>query len=318
MTAQTNPKISGLQTDSADADLSILKIASFIALVSISAFGSGYFLATIQVFYAFISLSLFLVLFSLQTIFIKSWTRIIPAVVLEVFFLSLPILVVLKNNLNIYLWSAIGLLLIFLFWAEVDGRSETRNFLKIHFWRVSKTVLLKSITAVLLFTIFIYVSLANVSTDNDYGNEISEAINVFIAPAIKIFVPEFSYESPLKNIIVDILTKQGVPQESISFATNEFKKNIDNMFGIDLDLNETIGNSVYAAIKDKINKMLNSGNVYALLPILIILWFMVRGIAFILFIPLSFISFLLYELSIITNFAVIQYESRSREIVLLP
>ena len=139
----------------------ILKIM-FLAFLGIVFSGFfGYFLKSFLIAQDFnsaliliSSLILFWSVFIIQTFFIKSvWISY-----LIIFLECLGLVgVFYKNISNNGIQAGIGITFLILILANQKGRQELEDFVKIKFWRISKTILPKAIAAVFLFSSVIYV-----------------------------------------------------------------------------------------------------------------------------------------------------------------
>ena len=309
-----------------DVDVSIVKLWSFIGLTAFSAGLSGYFIGAVNLRYMIISAAVFLVLFTLQTFFIKGWRRIVTAVIIESSAFFLPVLIMSRGNISTALFLAFGLLVYFLSIAESSGRKVITNSMVIPFWSASKIVLYKVIPGVIIFASVVYFATGSLAV-----GENGSAIKSFIAPAVRLLVPDFSPEMStrqlLENVIKRSLSKEqlaafdDLPQSAKDDAIRNFERNIEGYTG-PIDIDASFIETVYGFFTKKVGgiqfgELSAAYKVYLLSAVITLAWFVVKIMTLIIFAPVAVLTFVLYETLIVTNFITIQYEPRSREIILL-
>ncbi len=318
--------VSRMTEHDADRDVSVVKIFSVIGVTSFTALISGFFLLQSQLWYTGIFLVLFWVMFTLQAIFIKSWKTILIALGIESFLMALPVAIVSNNYFSPYMLAALLILFLSLLMAEVAARDTIKNALHMPFWRVVREVMLKAVTGVLLFTALIYIFLAG-------GSNISPVKNfrdTFVAASVKTLDPSLSESSSTREVLRQVALKSlsgenlerfnklstSEKAAELNEATAKLFESVGGYFEL-TNINAPISQSVDDAMQNKFYSLSSLGRLYMILAIGALIWFAIRSIAFILYFPLVFIVFIVYETLIALGFAVVQYESRSREIVIL-
>lgn len=305
-------------TATADVDLSIIKVSAYIVAVSLSALMAGYFIAEVSPIWGTVSLMLFWVLFTLQIFFIKDWIRILIAVFAESLMLTLPAAIIFRDNFSGFVLLAFGVIFAGLLITEKAGRSDFANSLKIPLWRASRHIAAKVITATLAFVAVVYMFVAGGSIMGKEGAElVSDKI---ILPAVRTVIPDFTPEMTFSQVVGKILERdprfKALSQSQRSEATASTVSSFEKTVG---EINESlpIGAAIYTYFADRFTNSPLGAKLMAVLILVAILWGFIKAISLILFIPVAALTALFYELFIVLNFSSIQYESRSREIILL-
>lgn len=305
-------------TATADVDLSIIKVSVYIVAVSLLALMAGYFIAEVSPIWGTVSLILFWVLFTLQVFFIKDWIRILIAVFAESLMMILPAAIIFRDNFSGFTLLAFAVIFAGLLITEKVGRSDFANSLKIPLWRASRHVGSKAIAATLAFIAVVYMFVAGGSIMGKEGAQIvSEKM---ILPAVRTVIPDFTPQMTFNQVIGKILERDprftALTPSQKSEATASTVSSFEKFVG---EINESlpIGTAIYAYFADKFTNSPLGAKSMAVLMLVVILWGFIKAISLVLFIPVAALTALFYELFIVLNFSSIQYESRSREIILL-
>jgi len=318
--------VSRMTEHNADRDVSVIKIFSLIGFCSFTAIFSEFFVLQSQWWPAAIFLVLFWVTFTLQAIFVKSWKKIIAAVAVESILMALPFFIVSSNRFSGYLLATFAILFLSLLMAEIAARDTIKNALRMPFWRVVREVMLKAITGVLVFLTLIHIFSIS-------GSNIVPAKNssdIFVAPIVKLVDKDLSASSTTREVLRKVALHSFNGEKLKTFnSLSESEKSahldvealnlftsIGGYFGL-TNINAPISESVHDALQNKFFSLSPAAQLYILLSFGALLWFIVRTLAFLLYFPLAFIVFIVYETLIALGFAIVQYESRSREIVIL-
>ena len=305
---------------SADVDLSKIKVISFISMAVVLALVAGYFIAVVSPVYALIFLVLFWTIFALQIFFIKDWTRVLIAIFLESAAMLAPSVIIYRDNFSGYVFLALGVVIALLISAENHGRQEIANSLKIPFWGTSKNVITRIIPAILIFVSVIYVFIIGGTALENKGQIFSENI---LTPVVAVFFPDFSSKMSLRDLIPIIVEKQigketfkALPSAQRSEALRQVEQMLKQYTG-GLSAGSPLGTAVYDLLMDKLQNspiIIKASIVFSLIWFL---WFMIKIMTWILYIPVFVLTLAAYEILLALNFIVIQYESRSKEIILL-
>ena len=294
-------------TEPTRRDKTFIKVTALVIIAVLSALFAGYFFVSGTLVSTLIALSIFWTVFSLQTFLIKDWKTALIAVALESLFFAVPLILVLHAGFSWYVLLAILALFLYLLSAEWFAVRELANALKIPFWRITKGVMMKVITGSLVFITLVFFIVGR-------GGEAVSLIPCIQSDITTRELIEKNIISGLKPEQVLELNARPDKEAVINLAVDEAKKRIENYVGainIDLSLAETI----LTAMKDRLTELNVLGKTYLLLISVIVVWLTIRSVAYVIYIPLSFMVFLAYEMLLVANFMVLQYESKNGEVI---
>lgn len=316
--------INSVPENAVDADYSMTKIAAVVVSVIIFAAAFGYFLNQLNFICGLIAAFFFLAVFTLQAFFIKDRSVIIAAVFVETAVLALPFYKILSLPLIIAFFT------FFLLnsGAILFGQRELENALKIPFFKISKAILVKSIIYVILLvsSIFIFSEMGAIL----FTEKNSQAfINPLITPIIRPIAPNFSPEMPVGVLISEIVKEQMRESEQfkamseaeesayLDKVVKEEAKIIERTTGAALDLKKSVADNIYLSLSSLLDNLTPQDKNYFGIALLVFIWLTISGFVFIFYVPVAILTYILYEILLAADFAVIQYESRSREIIIL-
>lgn len=333
-----------------DADFSIMKIV-MLALFSIGAslamvYEFIEFLSSLQ--YAFLwfataALFMFLVMNILNTFFIKRFSIIAGIALLET---GLPVLLFL-SRIKTEAWPLIiGFSLFFIFvLAGINrGRSHLGNSIKIKFFATTKMVTAKLVTGVLIgVSVVFYMQCFSVggACVEGFGREVlNQALNLS-KPIVNIWIPNISADQSVSDFfkqfaiseigrvqynggLTSINPKNGIseiPLEArekiVTQFSGELQKTVEQKTG-PLNAKASVRNEVFRLIANYLGKLPDAMQTLVSVGMAILLFFSLKGIAFLFYWFVDLIAFLVYKLLIAADFAVVTYETRNREFVILP
>lgn len=311
----------------------ILKII-FLAFLGIISFGSfGYFLKSLIINQDFnsaliliLSIILFWSVFIIQAFFIKNnWISY-----LVIFLECLGLIgIFYKNIFDKEIQVGIGITFLILILANQKGRRELEDFIKIRFWRISKTILPKAIAAVFLFSSVIYVY----GFPSEEGFFISkQAFEKILLPnkvLIDKFYPGFDFSSTLNEFAKKSVEKEisGSVQfkdlpalaknQLIAKSMKEFEGKISEMAGFKIDSKLKISDAIYEALKNKVFNLPENIKPYIPISAVVFIFLILEGFAIPIRWIISIFSFIIYEILLALGFAKIELEGGSREIIIL-
>ncbi len=309
-----------------DVDVSFLKIIILTTLTAITAAAVGYFMVNPHPVYSLFSIGTFLTLFVFQVLLVKSWKKILLAVLAESVFLALPIIIDIRSVSQYFLLAW----LIFVFiatYTEYTATHKIKNSLRLPFWKVSRMVFVSMLSAILLFASIVYIFVPAPS-DSKLAAASSAAGEIAVVRPIKYFIPEFSSSTTAGQLFIIMAEKtiegQKITQE-LSAADKErlvqdtaakYRSLIEDRVG-PIDSSLPVAAAIGKTASNYMSNLDAFGFFMANVVIFLSLWLFFKGIAFLIYLPASLVIFLVYETLIVTNFISIQYESRSREIAIL-
>ncbi len=336
--ADNNSSRGLLNKDSAEAevDKSIAKIIILAIVWAAFSFLFSYFLRLFILngrsdflLFSFLASLVFLSIFLLTALFIKSAWKINLIIFLNVLFLAAPFFDRLSGKINL------GLLISFLFlvWANYNGRQELNNTLKIKFWRISKKTIPKAIIALAVFVGFVYVGVVGSGTK---GFFISQAtFEKVVSPItqnglVQKLLPGLDLSLSTGDLIQNLATNQ-VEQNSqfdllsqsdksqlINQSIEDLESEASSLVGAPLDLKARASDELYKIVAAKFDTL--SPNVApTTIPIVVaaLIFLTIVGLSLPIRLVTSALAFLVYEICLALGFSVIMLEGRSREIIIL-
>lgn len=311
----------------ADINLSLVKIIVVIAVTVIFAGFVGLSIVNPHPILGLLVMIGFLTSFVMQVLFIKDWNKIFIAIAVESFVLLLPILIAIKFSISLYLIIAWLLFILFALASEFSGISVMKNSIKIPFWKVTRIVITQLWIALIIFMVFVY-TLMPLPTNSPLNQAPAEVANVTIVPIVKIFIPEFTPERTTGELL-RYMANRAVDKHELSseineeqraqlveMTTEEYRSLMEQYVG-DFNPSATPGTVLSDFIENFAEQPNTFHKLYINILVFITIFFLLKGIAFIFYLPIGFIAFLIYETLIVFNLVSVEYESRSREILVL-
>lgn len=305
-----------------DVDRSILKISIVIFAAVLFAGLAGYFLEEGKLIYGTVFAVIFLVVFILQNLFIKGFDKLFFTTLVESIALALPF----YKNFSGFFVIAVFVLTALLFKASFDSRKELEATMKIRFSRVSRLSLNLAVPAFVLFIIVMFVMKGGLFSE--------EGINILLrplSPLIMRYYPTFSPSVPVRELLNGIVISNLGDKDAKDFnklpllAQNqliakpvvELKEEIEGIIHIKIDLEKSISANIYDTLHFKYIDLTPSLKVLLWSVSLILIYSLVRSFIPFVYVPIALLAFIVYEMLLAFNFAVVQLESRSREIIIL-
>lgn len=265
---------------------------------------------------------LFLSLFILQTLFLKSFKLQTILVGLETIVLVLPFIF----NWSGALLLATVALFVFLLKAVKGGMDEMENQIKIQFFPIEKRTLPAVITALSIFVSILYVSV------NGLGAAFisKSAFRILLKPADpliqSLLVKDFSIDMSIAKFAEVLAIKQFgdafaiLPPAAKSQAMAEVLKQLHMQvagYGIKFENTDTVSDVFYSYFVRQFNLIPESYR--SLIPIVIFLltYFTIRSLGGLLRWVVSVPVYVLFQFLLSTGFARIAQETRNREIIIV-
>ncbi len=313
-------------------DRSIVKVAIVGALGVLSATVFGFFLnlfiggnSGAGAAAGFLGIG-FLVIFLLQTLFLKSEKIVNLVLLLE----SLGMSAFFFSRISLAILSAWVLLLLFLWNASRSGRQELDNRLKISFFQIDKQTTYKAITALSVF-----ISIAYASANGFSQTGISEkGLEVFLKPAEpfiqKLSISNFSFRMTAYQLADSIITEQAAKQLNVapsavpaSLKNEAINKTLSELeaqalgYGIRFKNSDTILKVIQNYIAKQLEKI--PARWKAAIPFIfgLLVFLTIKGFGLIIRWLVAIPAYILYELSLTAGFSRLALESRTREIIIL-
>lgn len=324
------PFLTNNHSNEVEIDRSNSKIAFLAVLGVISFFLSGYFLklyfwgGDLNFFWFSLgSLSVYLIIFLFQSLFIKDVKR----TNLIIFFESAALLAGFYDRFNWQILAGAFITFLFLLWGNYNGVRQLRDFVKVKFWQVSKAAMPKAIAAVALFGSVVYMNV------NGGGFFLSRtAFEEILNPSVLIiqkFIPDFNFSLSISELVASLAEKQinetpqarllpkSVKAQLAAQSAKELENQFSSVLGAPIDTKLKISEAVYEALKNKFLNLPENVRNLVLLAAGLIIFLTVESFAMPFRLIISFIGFIIYEILLATGFATIVLEGKNREIIIL-
>lgn len=270
----------------------------------------------IALFKLIIAVSVFLLMFFFQIMFLRSKWQLNLVVFLEILVLAFCL-----KNVLIYKPILAGLVLfwIVLLYGAFLASREIENTLKINFYRINHIVFSEAITAFSLLLaviggMFFYNFLSQKTFD------IQKILDPILESTIKSFPSGFT--EGLSKKILGWTIGQGeqfksLPEDQKPMIIEETLKQVEKELGGKIDLNvilKTKETQVFLqGLSEKFLNIPSQIKILVAIGVGLLVFFSFKGFELVLTLPLTFIAFLIYELLLAVNFAKITLEQRSKE-----
>ncbi|MDI6734141.1 MAG: hypothetical protein QMD50_01440 [Patescibacteria group bacterium] len=327
---------------------------SFYKIVILGVFAAGLNVAGVYFFNQFLITAesgnlilsliagiLFLALIILQVFLIKSRFRLGLLMFVEAF---APVVLFYSrftvfNEIPFPLVIGAVIFFVFLCVASMRGHRTLANSLKIKFWVVAKSVTPKATSGLLLFfAVLIYLNYFKWGNFNETLGQrfVSESIRSSEA-AIRIWIPNFSSNKPIGDTINDFIESQlknmkadksgdlkvnfdQLPEAAQKIMIEEAAKGIKGYLGKTLssfNVKDSLSDVVYRFLKNYAERLSATSKSMVGIVISLLIFFALKGIAALFYWFIELIGYLIFKFVLVTNFAHINLETRSREFVIL-
>ncbi len=278
---------------------------------------------------------LFLLIFIvLEVVFIADLNLLISLVCIQSL-LSIIAFVSSFNNLP-FLLICFAILFLFSFWGVKKGHSNIKNGLEINFFSSVHRVIPKVFTGILLFMVIVlyfnYVNLGNL--DERLGRQVFDKIVNSLEPLLQIWVPDTSLDMEIGEALEEAartqlqrskieLLKEGINldeisdsqmQELIDEAALQIESRVEEVAG-NLRADQTIREFAYSAIKGRVDAMSPTGKKLLGGLVLLIPFFIIKGIALLIYPIVELLAFLIYQILLMFGFAYIGLETKQKEVI---
>lgn len=306
-----------------DADQSMFKISIVMGCGVLLSALTGYLFANDYLLGGLISLLFLSVILVLQNFFIKGFDKLFVAACLE----SVAGAGFFYADFSGMLVIVVATLVAILVKSFFDVRRELETSLKIRFWKICKISLSGNIPALLLFFLALLFIKGSFFTETNFTNFILKPTSSIISA----YLPGFDSNKNTKEFITQMIVnnlneteKQTlgklspvVRNQAISVLVDKFSTNLENSTGSIIDLNKPISTNIYTAIISAYNGLTGNSRTFAIIIGVISVYYLIASVMFILYLPIALIVYIFYEIILATGFALVQLESRSREVIVL-
>ncbi len=304
-----------------EIDLSLIKI-NIIAFIGILfSVGFSFFLnrifqlagdTSLNVTFALILGTLFLVVVFLQAILIKDIKRVAMILFLQTLGLLAPFIFFING------FILVGFIITFLllFWGSSSCKKELQYSMKIRVFRISKFVLPKAITGLSIFIVASYLG-AFQSTELKISLDTFRRIVLPADAFVKIVIPGFTLEDNFSNMIILVNKLGDRPKDEQNFIIQKQQEYYSDLVNYKFEINESIINILFNSYNQNVGKISDNSKILILFIIGAVLFLLVRSIGTPVSWFVALVASLIYEILLTFGFATVVLETRSREIILL-
>ncbi len=299
----------------------------FDCLTVLSSLGAGYAYSsylnsTVSLTLLLTAFGLFLTFSALQVFLTKSSDRRFLVILLEtVAFL----LYFYSYDLKLLGMSALVFLFFYL-WGTISARGELQNSLKIKFFRTVRPVLGRLTTAFALVVVILY--LERWDQKNIFvSEETFQGVFSWAVGFTNNFYPDLNISSSFDKLLENLTRVQlqnnaaynalnpDSQQSAFKNATNETRVSLGTRLGINISLGESTGKVAYDFLIKMLNDWRNRFQRLFIVGWIIAVFLIIRGIGSILTLLIGFISFVVYQIMIASDFIHISGETASKEVI---
>lgn len=334
------------QSEESEEDRSFWKVLILAALGAASVFLSFFLFdkfliegnltrALGSVFFA----ALFLSLFVLQVFLTKSRAKIALLSLLQAIAPLLLFIERIYPTPSLPLVLAFAAFFLFLVAAAARGEREISNSMTIRFFAVAKSIVGRAVAGLLIvFSVLLYLTYFVWGGFNEsFSKRLTDQTLAASEPLIGTFLVEVSFgdtvsdffrtlaENELRKIKVGPEGESAIefqrlpPKEQeriIGEISLEFEKQAEKIAG-PLNASATVKDEVFRVIKDYVEEMPAATKSVLSVGLAVLFFFSARGIAFLFYWLPEFIAFIIFKIFLVTGFAYVSLESRSREFIML-
>ncbi len=267
----------------------------------------------------------FLIFSALEVIMIKNIIRRLSILLIE----TLAILLFFYGDQLKYVILAGAVFFALSFWGEIASRTEMLHSTEIKFLRLTLPLLKKTITALILFVIILFLP-----RWNDKNVFISErsfgGVFIWSAGIANNFYPEFNFDSTIDDFASSIAKYQlrGTrPYEDLPVAAQktlmaqvipQVSDQIKRILGGELTGNERLGDALYKVILASLNDWKERFGIWFTVAWVAVVFLVARTIGAVILWISAFLSWLIYELLVAINFIAIRGEAVTKEVIVFP
>jgi hypothetical protein len=333
------------QSEESEEDRSFWKVLILAALGAAGAFFSFFlfdkFLVEgnlVRLLGSVIFATIFLSFFILQVLFTKSRAKIIFLGFVQAF---APIFLFTDHLYpvpSILLITAFAVFFILLVAGAVRGERELANSLNIKFFSVAKGIVSRAVAGMLIaFSVILYLAYFVWGGFNeDFSRRLVNQTLTSSEPIVKLVLTEISFENTVDRLFRDLAESQlrrikiDGEEEAVEFQRlppPEQEKIISEVaFALrvqaegvvgPLNVNRPANEEVFRIVSDYVEGLTPATKSILSVAIAVLFFFSARGIAFLFYWLPEVIAFIIFKLFLVTGFAYVSLESRSREFIML-
>ena len=323
--------------------LALISIASSMVMV----FEFSQFLVTLQypfLWFGIAAMLTFVVVNVLNAFTIKHFLILIGIGLVECMLPFVLFMQDAKGETMIILLSALGIMALWTLGGMRRGINVLRNSIKIEFFAITRVMIPKIVTGVLVVICAImylqYFAWGRFSS-NMAHTIVNESLNASL-PVTQMWFPKISFDVPVTQFFKDLtllqidrLPPEGVPgipfdikaslaklsaadrEVVINKLSDELMKRTEEKVGA-FKPKETVRDAIYRLLDSFVKSASATTQKIGAIVMAALIFFSLKGFVALFYWLINIIAFIMYKFMIAADFALVSYESRSREFVILP
>ncbi len=311
------------QVEAIDADQSMVKIYIVVVGGVLLSTLTSYLFANGYLLLGLISMIFLSVMLVLQNFFVKGFDKLFVAACLE----SVAGAGFFYADFSGMLVAVITVLVAVLVKSFFDVRRELETSIKVRFWKICKVSLSSNVPALMLFFLALLSVNGSFFTETNFTNFILKPTSPIIAAYLRDFDPSKNTKEFITEMLVSNFSETdkqelgkltpAAKNQAITSLINKFSTSIEISTGSTIDLNKPISTNIYNGIMAAYNRLAGNSLIFVIIIGVISIYYLIRSVMPILYLPIAFIVFVFYEIILAAGFALVQLESRSREVIVL-
>ncbi|MEX1014692.1 MAG: hypothetical protein WDZ80_06035 [Candidatus Paceibacterota bacterium] len=286
--------------------------------------------------FVLILLSTFLIVLTTEVFFIEKFKHLFWVSFVQ---LSTPLIVFRDYFFTEFQFLPVLGIVIFLYfsiWSVRRGYKTLKNSINIEFFVVARRVTPRVVSgALIFFAIFSYFHFFQLG---NFSNETAE--NIFdktlnaSTPILQIWFSDVTFDMTVDEALREMsetqvnrsqidLLQQGInlDQLPVTFRENlinetsiKIKESVEAVTGT-LDGNQSLRDALFQVVSGKVADLSNAAKLIISVLVISLIFMVFKGIAWLVYLPAEIISFLLFELLLLTGFGKLATENLTREVI---
>ncbi len=286
-----------------------------------------------------VAILLFLIVFALELAFLRKFSYIAPFTVVAGLIPLVIFIPYLYPVPSYIVLISIALLVFFLLSAAKHGSRLIENSIVTRFFALACRILPKAFIGLLLcmslIGYFYYVHLGNFSSEIAYA-WFGKTLNGTL-PVLHLWFPTITFDMTVDEAIVYMsetelrrsrleLLRQGIDIDKLSSSARrelvrqvsaQFEMYFERIAGEELDGELSLRDFFYGIVEGKAANLSSTALELIGSGVIIMLFFALKAVSFLFYIPAAFLAFVIYKLLMLLGFAYITLENKKQEVVVL-
>lgn len=281
----------------------------------------------------------FLTFYVLQSFFVKD-----SVVLLGFSFLQgvVPLIVFYPYIQSDSFWYLMGtglaIYIGFLIAGSKQGLSSIDNSVEIKFFSIAENVAKAFIGLLIVLMVFSYFHMFHLDNFSDEnGQALFDRMLASVEPALKIWFPGVTFDMTVDDALermtnvqierskIDLL-QEGInfeelpreaQQEMINNAQDQIQLTLENLTGKSITPDQALNVYLFESLNQWLSSFSDATRIFFEIGSFVFLFFIIKGLSFIIYVPVKFIAFLFYKFLTLIGFADITIRQVSKEEIIL-